>query len=153
MTLLFKAVHCIGGNNCSEFKQAMSKMDSVCLMSILRLYPGLKMTFEHTTVRKNLFLTACFSWDAKPSFCEMEQKLILVKPLFMGTRTWTSYVIILKYSGFMEHYMMLLEKRGRKKAKAQAPATRFDGGRPTKIVLVKSIAHISNAKCWTLGLL
>ena len=52
----------------------MSEMDFLCLMSILRLYPGLKMTFEHTTVRINLFLTACFCWDAKLSFCEMDQK-------------------------------------------------------------------------------
>ena len=43
-------------------------------MSISRLYPGLKMSFEHNSVRKNLFLSACFSWESKLSLREMDQK-------------------------------------------------------------------------------
>ena len=35
------------------------------LMSFFRLYPGLKLSFEHNSVRKNLFLSACFCWGFK----------------------------------------------------------------------------------------
>ena len=49
-------------------------MDVLFLMSIFRLYPGLKMSFEHITVRKNLFLSACFCWDSRLSSREMDQK-------------------------------------------------------------------------------
>ena len=43
-------------------------------MSIFRMYPGLKMSFEHNIVRKNLFLSACFCWDSKLSLDKMDQK-------------------------------------------------------------------------------
>ena len=33
------------------------------------------MSFEHNSVRKNLFLSACFCWDSRLSFCEMDQKI------------------------------------------------------------------------------
>ena len=44
-------------------------------MSIFRLYPGLKISFEHNSVRKNLFLSACFCWDSLLSLREMDQKV------------------------------------------------------------------------------
>ena len=34
------------------------------------------MTFEHKSVRKNLFLSACFCWDSRFSLREMNQKFI-----------------------------------------------------------------------------
>ena len=43
-------------------------------MSIFRLYPGLKTSFEHNSFRKNLFLSACFFWDSRVSLREMDQK-------------------------------------------------------------------------------
>ena len=43
-------------------------------MSIFRLYPGLKMSFKHNSVCKNLFLNACFCWDSRLSLREMDQK-------------------------------------------------------------------------------
>ena len=46
-------------------------------MSIFRLYPGFKMSFEHNSVRKNLFLSAGFCWDSRLSLREMDQKFIL----------------------------------------------------------------------------
>ena len=49
-------------------------MDVLFLMSIFRLYPGLKMSFEHNSARKNLFLSACFCWDSRFSLREMDQK-------------------------------------------------------------------------------
>ena len=38
-------------------------MDVFFLMSIFRLYPGFKMSFEHNSNCKNLFLSALFGWD------------------------------------------------------------------------------------------
>ena len=43
-------------------------------MSIFRLYPGLKTSFEHNSVCKNLFLSACFCWDSRLSLRETDQK-------------------------------------------------------------------------------
>ena len=47
-------------------------MDVLFLMSIFRLYPGLKMSFAKK-VRGNLFLSACFCWDSRLSLREMDQ--------------------------------------------------------------------------------
>ena len=44
-------------------------------MSIFRLYPGLKLSIEHNSVRKNLFLCPCFCWDSRLSLREMDQKI------------------------------------------------------------------------------
>ena len=49
-------------------------MDVLFLMSIFRLYPGLKTSFENNSVRKNLFLGACFCWDSRFSLREMDQR-------------------------------------------------------------------------------
>ena len=49
-------------------------MDAFFIMSIFRLYPGLKTSFENNCVRKNLFLSACFCWDSRLSLREMDQK-------------------------------------------------------------------------------
>ena len=46
-------------------------------MSIFRLHPGVKTSFEHNSVRKNLFLIACFFWDPRLSLREMDQKFKL----------------------------------------------------------------------------
>ena len=45
-------------------------MDVLFLMSIFRLYPGLK----HNSLRKNLFLSACFCWASRLSLREVDQK-------------------------------------------------------------------------------
>ena len=50
-------------------------MDVLFLISVFRLNPGLKMTFKHNSVRKNLFLSACFCWDSGLSLREMDQKI------------------------------------------------------------------------------
>ena len=49
-------------------------MDVRFFMSIFRLYAGLKMTFEHNSVHKNLFRYASFCWDSRLSLREMDQK-------------------------------------------------------------------------------
>ena len=49
-------------------------MDVLFLISVFRLYPGLKMTFKHNSLRKNLILSACFCWDSGLSLREVDQK-------------------------------------------------------------------------------
>ena len=55
----------------------MSRMDVVFLMSVFRLYPGLKMSFDHNSDRNNFFLSARFCWDSRLSLREMDQKFNL----------------------------------------------------------------------------
>ena len=49
-------------------------MDVLFLMSIFRMYPGLKVSIEPKSVRKNLILSAGFCWDSRLSLREMDQK-------------------------------------------------------------------------------
>ena len=49
-------------------------MDVLFPMSTFRLYPGLKLSFVHNSVRKNLFLSACFCWGSRLLVGEMDQK-------------------------------------------------------------------------------
>ena len=49
-------------------------MDVLFLCSVFRLYLGIKLSFEHNNVRKNVFLSACFCWDSGISLREMDQK-------------------------------------------------------------------------------
>ena len=49
-------------------------MDVLFLMSIFRLYPGLKMAIENNRACKNLLLSVCFCWDSRLSLREMDQK-------------------------------------------------------------------------------
>ena len=49
-------------------------MDVIFLMSVFRLYAGLKISCEHNSARKSLFLSACFCWDCRLSLREMDQK-------------------------------------------------------------------------------
>ena len=67
------------------------------------------MTFKHNSVRKNLFLSACFCWDSRLSLREMDQKLFLVDSLVMETLVWTLYFVTPKFLDCMQYYMMLLE--------------------------------------------
>ena len=52
-------------------------MDVLFLKSIFQISLGLKMSFEHKSARKNLFLSACFCWDSRLSLREMDQKFRL----------------------------------------------------------------------------
>ena len=49
-------------------------MDVLFPISSFRSYPGLKVSFEHNSVRKNLFLSAGFCWDSRLSSRELDQK-------------------------------------------------------------------------------
>ena len=65
-------------------------MDVLFLISIFRLSPGLKMSFEHNCVRKNLFLCACFCWDSIHFLREMAQKFPFGGLIGYGNSYWDS---------------------------------------------------------------
>ena len=58
-----------------HLKQIQTRMDILFLISVFRLYSGFKMSSEHNSVRKNLFLSASFCWDSGLSLREMDQKV------------------------------------------------------------------------------
>ena len=70
---LLQALHCTGWNNCSFLKKRLSRGDVLLLMKIFRLYPGFNFLFEHSSVHKTLFLSACFFWDSIHSLLELDQ--------------------------------------------------------------------------------
>ena len=59
-------------------------MDVLFLISVFRLHPGLKMSFEHNSVRKNLFPRACSCWDSGLSLREMDRKFDFGGPIGYG---------------------------------------------------------------------
>ena len=42
------------------------------------------MLFQHNSVRKNLFLSACFCWDSRLSLREMDQKFMFGGTIVYG---------------------------------------------------------------------
>ena len=92
-------------------------MDVLFLMNIFRLYLGFKMSFEHHSVCKNLFLNACFRWDSGLSLREMDKKF-----KFGALIVWNLYFFTRKYLDCMQNYTMLLEQCGHIVAKDQATA-------------------------------
>ena len=84
-------------------------MDVLFLISIFRLYPGLKMSFEHNSVRKNLFLIACFCWDYSLSLHEMDQKLKLGGLIVCGNSHLDS---VFRYSKVFRLHAILHDAAG-----------------------------------------
>ena len=62
-------------------------MDVLLLLSIFRLYRGPRMSFEPNSVRKNVFLSACFCWDSRLSLREMDQKFEFCGTIGYGNST------------------------------------------------------------------
>ena len=121
---ILQAVHCTGWNNCSKIKQPLSRMEGLFLMSILRLYPALKLLFEHNNARKNLFLIPC--WDSRPFLLEKDQKFKFGGTIDLVTRTWSFYFVISKYLDYMQYCMMRLEHCGQIVVKALATVGSLD---------------------------
>ena len=59
-------------------------MDVLFFMSIFRLYPGFKMSFEHNSARKNVFLSARFYWNSRLYVRELDQKCKFGGPIGYG---------------------------------------------------------------------
>ena len=59
------------------------------LISVFRLYLGLKRSYEHISVRKSLFLSACFCWDSGIFYVRWTKNLNLMDSLVMEIFFWT----------------------------------------------------------------
>ena len=84
-------------------------MDVLLLISVFRLYPGLKMTFEHNSVRKNLFLNACFCWDSTLFLREIYQNFKFVRLIGYGISYLDS---LFRYSKVFRLHAMLHDAAG-----------------------------------------
>ena len=84
-------------------------MDVLFLFSIFRLYPGFKMSFEHNSVRKNLFLSACFCWHSGLSLRTMDQKFKLSGIIGYGNSSLDSVV---RYSKVFRLHALLHDTAG-----------------------------------------
>ena len=82
------------------------------LMSIFRLHPALKKSFDYNIVGKNRFQRTCFFGILDLLYVRWNKNLNLVEPLVMGTRTWSFYFVISTFLDYTQHYMMLLEQCG-----------------------------------------
>ena len=84
-------------------------MDVLFLMSIFRLYPGLKMSIEHNSVLKKLFLSACFCWDSRLFLREMNQKLKFGGKICYGDSYFDS---VFRYSKVFRLHAILHDAAG-----------------------------------------
>ena len=84
-------------------------MDVLFLISVFRLNPGLKMSFEHNSVRKNLFLSACFCRDSSLSLHETDQKFKFGALIGYGNSHLDS---VLRYSKVFRPHAILHDAAG-----------------------------------------
>ena len=84
-------------------------MDVLFLSSVLPLYPELKMSFEHNSVRKNLILSAGFCWDSGLSLREMDQKFKFVGLIGYGNSYLDS---VFRYSKVFRLHAILHDAAG-----------------------------------------
>ena len=84
-------------------------MDVRFLISRFRLYPGFKMSFEHNTVRKNLFLCAYPCWVSGLSLREMNQKFKIGGLIGYGKSCWDS---VFRYSKVFRLHAILHDAAG-----------------------------------------
>ena len=90
-------------------------MDVLFPISVFRLYLGLKMSFEHNSVRKNLFLSACFCWDSSLSLSEMDQKFKFGGLIVFGNSYLDS---IFRYSKVFRLHVILNDAAGAVRAQS-----------------------------------
>ena len=84
-------------------------MDVLFLVSVFRLYPGLKMSFEHNSVRENLFLSACFCWVPGISLREMDKKFNFGRLIGYGNSDLDS---VFRYSKVFRLHAILHDAAG-----------------------------------------
>ena len=84
-------------------------MDVLFLMSIFRLYAGLKLSFQHNSVRKIVFLSACFCWNSRLSLREKDQKIKFVGSIGYGNSYLHS---VFRYSKVFRLHAILHDAAG-----------------------------------------
>ena len=81
-------------------------MDVLFLVCFFRLYPLLKVSFEKTSVRKNLFLSACVCWDYRLSLREMNQILKLGGTIGYGDSYLDTWSFFCHFKAFRLHAIL-----------------------------------------------
>ena len=87
-----------------SLKQTWSWFNVLFLKSIFRLYPRLKMSFEHKIFCRNLFLNACFCWDSRLFLLEIDQKHKFAGIIGHGARTGSFLAFLFKV--FRQHAIL-----------------------------------------------
>ena len=118
-------------------------MDVLLLISVLRLYPGLKMTFEHNSFRKNLFLIACFCWDSRFFLHEMYQKFKFGGLIGYGTYRLDS---VFRYSKVFRLHAILHDAAGAGQSHSgKGPGYCYMIARGTRFCL---LGHVTGLLFW-----
>ena len=97
-------------------------MDVLFLISFFRLYAVFKMSFEHNSVRKNLFLSACFCWNSRLSLHEMDQKFNFGRPIGYGNSYLDS---VFRYSKVFRLHAILHDAAGAVRSHTDWTRTKF----------------------------
>ena len=84
-------------------------MDVLFLIGVFRFYPGLKMSFEDKSVRKNLFVSSCFCWNSALSLGEMDQKFKFGELIGFGNSCLDS---VFRYSKLFRLHAILHDALG-----------------------------------------
>ena len=100
-------------------------MDVLFLMSIFRLCPGLQLSFEHNSVRKNLFLSARFCWDSRLSLREMDQKFNFCRSNWLWGLLLGVFLVVLK---LFRLHAILLDAAGAHSGKRPSYFYKIRGG-------------------------
>ena len=115
-------------------------MDVLFPISVFRLYPGLKLSFEHKKVRKNLFLRASFCWDSSLSLCEMDQKFKLGALIGFGNSYLDS---VFRYSKVFRLHSILHDAAGAVRShKGKGPGCCYMIGRGQNSCLLGHVTEL-----------
>ena len=85
-------------------------MDVFFIISFFRFHPGLKKSFEHYSIRNNLFLNASLYWDDGLSLGEMNQNFKSGATFGYGDAYLNKYFVTPKFSPYTQNYMKLLKQ-------------------------------------------
>ena len=121
-------------------KQTPSRMDVFFLISVFRLYPGLKISFEHNSVRKKFFLSASFCWNSGLSLRDMDQKFEFGGLIGYGNSCLDS---VFRYSKVFRLHAILHGAAGAVRSHSgKGPGYRFMIGRGTNSCLLGHMTGI-----------
>ena len=84
-------------------------MDVLFLLNVFRLYPGIKMSFEHNCSRKNMFQSTCFYWVSGLPLREMDQKFKIGGLIGLGNSCLDS---VFRYSKVFRLHAILHDAAG-----------------------------------------
>ena len=107
--------------------------------SFFRLFPGLKLSSEQNSVRKNLFWVQVFL-DSGLFYSSLDKSLTSVESLVMLIRTWSSFFVMPK---FFKKHAILHDAAGAVRAHSgKGPGNFYKIGRGSHICLLGHITGL-----------